>query len=215
MGCGFAQELRQLVWPRSPDMQTKLTRRQVADGANSENLYGVDLHADFFDMGYELFGDKSSFNGLLLAGDVFSNEGVIWQLKGKIDVLWCGTLLHHNDWAHQVVATRHMLLLMNQHPQSIVVGRALGSSRPGAFPAADGSARLEYRHDVHSFRKMFHEAADALDQKWEMQVEAHEYESQLALKNPHFTPQIGLLEVSFIARKLERLDAATSHHFVF
>jgi len=187
----------------------------VADGANSENLYGVDQHADFFDMGYELFGDKERFNGLLIAGNIFSNEGVLWQLKGKIEVLWCGTLLHHHDWHHQVVAVKHMLRLLEPHPDSIVVGRALGSASPGAFPAADGSARLEFRHDVQSFRKMFHEAADALDQKWEMEVQAHEHEDQLRLKKTHFVPDAGLLEVSFIARRLERLDAATSHHFVF
>jgi hypothetical protein len=214
MGCGFAQELRQLVRALSL-IRAKTNTAQVADGAASENLYGVDQHADFFDMGYELFADKARFNGLLLAGNVFSSEGVIWQLKGKIDVLWCGTLLHHNDWAHQVVAVRHMLRLLSDHPNSVVVGRALGSRTPGAFAAADGSARLEFRHDVQSFRKMFHEAADALDQKWEMEVDAHEYEGQLKLANPHFKPDGGLLEVGFIARKLERLDAATSHHFVF
>jgi hypothetical protein len=214
MGCGFAQELRQLVRALSL-IRAKTNTAQVADGAAPENLYGVDQHADFFDMGYELFADKARFNGLLLAGNVFSSEGVIWQLKGKIDVLWCGTLLHHNDWAHQVVAVRHMLRLLSDHPNSIVVGRALGSRTPGAFAAADGSARLEFRHDVQSFRKMFHEAADALDQKWEMEVDAHEYEGQLKLANPHFKPDGGLLEVGFIARKLERLDAATSHYFVF
>jgi hypothetical protein len=175
----------------------------------------VDQHADFFDMGYELFSDKSTFNGLLLSGNVFSHEGTIWQLKGKIDVLWCGTLLHHCDWAHQVVAVKHMLGLLSVHPDSVVVGRVLGSTAPGAFPAADGSDRLEYRHDVGSFKRMFHEAAESLDQKWAMEVEAHQYQGQLALKNPHFAPDAGLQEVSFIARRLERLDAATSHHFVF
>jgi len=200
LGCCFGQELRQLV----------------SDGAKSENLYGVELHSEFFDFGYELFRDKDHLNALFLEANIFSHESVIWQLQGKIDIIWVGAFLHLFDRHHQLIAIKHMLRLLSKQPSSIIVGRLVGSETPGEYPSQITPNGTVYTHDVHSFKKMFHEAAEAMDAKWETDVHAKPWEGDLKLKASEDEPvSVGLLDITFVARKLERLDMPTSHHYVF
>lgn len=201
---------------RYPFFKTK----KVADGVKSENLYGVDLHADFFDIGYDLFKDRDTLNSLFISADILSNDDVLSQLKGKIDIVWAGALLHLFDWKHQVVAVKHMLKLLQHHPRSMIVGRLMGDKTPQETTVGQGTEHQTtmYRHDIKSFKKMFHEACDALGEKWETDVKAREWkeeDDEVKLKGREVTAPPGTLEISFVAFRLERLDTAVTHNFVF
>jgi hypothetical protein len=113
-----------------------------------------------------------------------------------------------------------MLKLLKHHPRSMIVGRLMGNTEPQETTVGQGTEqqRTIYRHDIHSFKKMFHEACDALGEKWETEVNAREWkeeDDELKLKGREGTAPPGTLEITFVAVRLERLDTAVSHNFVF
>jgi hypothetical protein len=114
------------------------------------------------------------------------------------------------DWDGQAKATQNILKLLKPHPQSLVIGQLIGNTEPGEYTDDSNLPKKVYRHDIQSFKKMFHSAGDVLGEKWETEVESKPWESPFKR-----TTQPGLLTINFVARRLERLDAATSHYFVF
>jgi hypothetical protein len=108
-----------------------------------------------------------------------------------------------------------MLKLMKPNPEGLVVGRLIGNTTAGEYSHPSAPQKTMYRHDVHSFKKLFHAAADSFGDKWETEVHAAPFKDQLKItKAEELTPE-GTLSVQFVARKLARVDAATSHNINF
>jgi len=192
VGCGFGQELRQLA----------------TDGVPTEPLMGIDINPDFFDFGNDLFRDASSFNGLFRRADILSHDHLLEQLKHKADIIWAGGLISQLDWNAQVVAMRHMLKLLRPHPDSLVVGWIIGNEKPGVDEL---NQKTVYRHSPKSFKKLFHEAADQLDEKWEVDITSRplqEADDDVKISKGRDTVLDGALHISFLANKLARLDQA-------
>jgi 2-polyprenyl-3-methyl-5-hydroxy-6-metoxy-1,4-benzoquinol methylase len=200
VGCCLGSELRQLV----------------LDGVNAEHLYGIDIHPQFFEIGYSLFRDADKLNALFLAANILdvSEGSVLHQLRGKIDIIWTSAVLHLFDWKRQVAAIVSMLKLLKRAPNTMIAGRIMGSQKPGEYPGPRGGEKV-YSHDVLSFKKMFHEACDIVGEKWETEVTAKPWTENLKISWTQESVPDGLIEVEFVAKKLERLDTATSHRFVF
>jgi hypothetical protein len=197
VGCCVGQEIRQLV----------------ADGVESSNCYATDLHGDFWDIGYDLFQDKEKLNSLFIPGDIFDHKSSLWQLQGKIDIVWTGSFLHLFDWKHQVIALTHMLKMLKPGPDGLVVGRLMGNEKNGEYTVNN---KTVYRHNSQSFKKMFHEASDEkVGEHWQTSVKALPWTDDMKVKKVDGTVPEGTVMISFIARKLERMEDVTSHKFVF
>jgi hypothetical protein len=184
----------------------------VIDGVRPENIYATDLHRDNWDFGYELFHDKDQLNTLFIPGNILDHDSTLWQLQGKVRIIYAGSLLHLYDRKHQVLAITHMIKLLAPGPEVLIVGRIHGNVKPGDFN--DGNSTV-YRHDVASFKKMFHEASDqAVGENWETSVKLEKWKPNVQIKTTQKDPE-GSTMITFVARRLARLDASTSHHFVF
>jgi hypothetical protein len=110
---------------------------------------------------------------------------------------------------------KHMLKLMKPNPEGLVVGRLVGNTTAGEYSHPSEPQKSVFRHDVHSFKKLFHAAADSFGEKWETEVHAAPFEDQLKVsKAEELTPE-GTLSIQFVARKLARIDIATSHNIIF
>ena len=78
IGCCFGQDPRQLV----------------ADGAPSENIYGLDIEGPLIDIGYDLFMDRGWLKSTFIVGDVY-NPSTNWsQLLDKMDIINASAFLH-------------------------------------------------------------------------------------------------------------------------
>jgi hypothetical protein len=69
-------------------------------------LYGFDLEPGFFGLGYKLFRDDAkTFPATFVSGDLgMTDEGwaageIVGMVKGKVEVVWAGSLLHFWDYA--------------------------------------------------------------------------------------------------------------------
>jgi hypothetical protein len=154
-------------------------------------------------------------NSLFLAADILAPESVLNQMQGKIDIIWTGSFLHLFNWETQLLAMKHILKLLKPNPDGLVVGRLMGNSTAGEYSHPSAPQKTMYRHDAQSFKKLFHAAADSFGEKWETDVLAAPFEDHMKItKLQEQTPE-GTLSVKFVARKLARVDVATSHNFNF
>jgi hypothetical protein len=160
-GCCFGQELRHLAFH---------------DQIPADRLYGFDLDISFIDMGYELFRDRDSFGAHFAVGNVLepvgaaSAQSTLAQLDGKIDIVFCSSLLHVFSWDQMIAAVKRMVALTTEGPGAIICGRQLGSTEPGDLPLPSGSS---YRHSPESFKKFFAQVGEETGTRWKVESELY------------------------------------------
>lgn len=160
MGCCFGQEIRRLV----------------NDGVNSEQLTGVDLRKEFFELGYKLFRDEGRLNTPFLAADIFdeSETSKLRDLEGRLDIIYAGSFLHLFSWDQQLVVARRFIRLWKNQKGCLVYGRQTSSVNPGErekrFKDEKGKQRM-WIHDTESFRQLWNLAAEKEGAKVRVEAE--------------------------------------------
>jgi SAM-dependent methyltransferase len=152
VGCCFGQDLRRLV----------------ADGAPSEDLVGLDLEPQFLLLGYDLFADRESYKGQMVAGDIFdkSPDGPLALLKGSIDIAHAASFFHLFSWKDQVNAGVQLVRLMKNTPEALVLGRHLGSSIGEERLSPTNSNVKMYFHCPDSFKKLWAVISERTGTNW-------------------------------------------------
>ncbi|KAF1978387.1 hypothetical protein BU23DRAFT_524983 [Bimuria novae-zelandiae CBS 107.79] len=160
LGCCIGQELRQLTFSDAP----------------SSSLYGADICAEFFNIGYNLFRDRDTFSATFLQADLFEPTSALTMLAGKIDMIWTASVIHLWDWEKQQAALPVMFRILDTAPAPLLAGRFMGFSEPGDYIfESKGKEESFYRHNDISFRKLFTEASQGYE-GWELEVEAPTWE---------------------------------------
>ncbi|KFY36400.1 hypothetical protein V494_05040 [Pseudogymnoascus sp. VKM F-4513 (FW-928)] len=153
LGCCLGSEIRQLV----------------ADGAPSENLYGTDLRYEFWELGYELFGDSDRLKASFFTGDVFDPASELGKLDGTLDVLHAGLFFHLFSYEQQIEVAKRVIKLMRPVEGSLLVGWQVGSSDSGLLQSADGKSIL-YRHDEKSWTGLWREVSEQTGVKFAVEA---------------------------------------------
>lgn len=152
-GCCFAQDLRRLVY----------------DGAPSENLYGTDLLPEFFELGYELFGDRDTLRATLFPADIFGASARLDALDGTVDIIHASSFFHLFQLEPQREIARRFVRLLKPKPGSLVLGRHMGNETAGETAQLRGDGRL-FRHDLESWRLMWSEIGRETGTRWRVEV---------------------------------------------
>lgn len=152
VGCCLAQDLRRLV----------------ADGAPSENLVGFDLEPRFLSLSYDLFADRESYKGQMVAGNILdeSADGPVALLGGTIDIAHAASFFHLFDLEGQVKAGVQLVRLMKTSPGALILGRHLGSStgQDRSNPAKPGTKM--YIHCPDSFKRLWAAISERTGTHW-------------------------------------------------
>lgn len=154
------------------------TRKLVYDGVPAENVYGTDLHGEYFAYGYKLFRDESVIpKGHFIAADILdkSNQG-LQALERKVDVL-NATYMHHVfsiEEQHDVL--KRFISLLNDEPGVMVTGRVTGHLQAGYHELSNaksttkgGQAKI-WEHDVESFEKLWKEVGKETGTQWDVKA---------------------------------------------
>ncbi|KAF7905666.1 hypothetical protein BELL_0652g00020 [Botrytis elliptica] len=176
LGCCFGQVIRRLVY----------------DGALPENLYGCDLRAEFFELGYDLFKDKVNLKSTLFKADIFDEDNVdMKRLEGDIDVIYAGSFLHMYGWDDQVKICKILAKAMKKEG-SVLMGRQGGGkvAKEVTFPLHEESKM--FVHNAESFRKMWDEASEASGTKWKVECE------EVQLRSDDWKGAEGMVWVQFV-----------------
>lgn len=118
-------------------------------GVPSHRIKGAELEAAFVSLGYELFRDDAVGLGVeFFTGDVLSDDA-FGVLRGTVDVLHASAFLHLWDWPGQVEVAVRMVALMRGVVGVRMVGRQVGSVKPGTKEHLTNrdSGRM-FKHDV-------------------------------------------------------------------
>lgn len=155
LGCCFGQELRRLI----------------VDGAPADNLYGVDLRPEFFDLGYDLFLDRENCKIKFIAADVFSQPEKLMALSGQISIVYAGAFFHLFDRPQQLHVARLITQLLKPEAGSMLLGRQVGSVKPGVYEHGTNPAGRMFRHDDQSWKDLWDEAGQVMGVNWEVESE--------------------------------------------
>jgi SAM-dependent methyltransferase len=127
IGCCLGQDIRKLVM----------------DGAPPENLYGAELHAPFIDVSYELFRDHGLAATFMEADALnISEDNPLYKLKGKVDFVHLGMVLHVFGRQNQRALLENCVSLLRPERGSMILGTAVGDleghqAAPGHFLHSD------------------------------------------------------------------------------
>ena len=182
LGCCFGQELRRLIF----------------DGAPAENLYGVDLRPEFFDLGYDLFLDRDTCKATFIAADAFTEPEAVMALNGQISIVYAGAFFHLFDRPQQLFLAKLVTRLLEPKAGSLLLGRQVGSIKPGSYEHRTNSNGRMFRHDEQSWRELWEEAGREMGVSWSVEVELKETER---LKGDGLGSQ-SAMQMQFCVRRL-------------
>lgn len=160
LGCCVGQVLRQLVY----------------EGVDPKKLSGADLHREFIDLGYEMFGDAETEAGksfTFVSGDILADSPSPFDaLAGSVTMIHAANFFHLFNWDEQVKAAKRIVGLLNDthdtdSPAGIsIFGAQLAHRLPGEHRIMPLNPRTRYLHDATSFQKLWDEVGAATDTKW-------------------------------------------------
>ncbi|KAH8672901.1 hypothetical protein BGZ60DRAFT_405807 [Tricladium varicosporioides] len=148
MGCCFGQDIRKLVH----------------DGAPAINTWGIELAAEFIDLGYELFNDGATLETHMLKADIFDAQ--VDELSDKVDVIYVGLFLHLFGWDGQKKACQRIVQLLKNEKGVLILGQQIGSVTPHQAPTTAGIQM--FKHDASSFEKLWKEVGEATGTEWKV-----------------------------------------------
>ena len=149
-------------------------RKLVHDGAPSENIYASDLKGQFWDIGYDMFLDKSSLKTSFIEADVLDENSGLQQLTGKLDIVHAASFFHLFDWDGQVAAAKNVVGLLNPASDSLILGRQAGRADAGEFTAQVEQTKSRFWHNPESWAKLWKQVGDETGTNWRVQAEFDE-----------------------------------------
>ena len=164
LGCGLGQ----------------LLRRVRADGVPGERLFGVDLHAEFLELGYELFRDRDGLGATMVAGDLLAPDPQgagapgLAALDGKVTVVHAAHFFHLFAWEEQIRVGKRMVKFLRPGVRDAVIfGRQIGSTRSDGHRVARANGE-RFVHGKESWQRLWDEVGDATGTTWRTEVEVLE-----------------------------------------
>jgi len=128
VGCCFGTDIRQLA----------------LDGYPAEDITGIELRAEFVQLGHELFCDTpTTFRSTIILGDILDSSQLspthsdpptpLDHLKSQLSYIYIGSVLHLFDEKTIDLMISRLALLVRKG--GMVFGRNGGSAQPGTRPS--------------------------------------------------------------------------------
>ena len=92
------------------------------------------------------------------------------KLDGTIDIIHAASFLHLFTWEEQVQAGMRMVRLMTEE-DSLVLGRQVGSTKPGEYARRAYKGGSRYLHDPDSFQRLWDVIGEETGTKWKVIAE--------------------------------------------
>ena len=145
LGCALGQDLRRLA----------------ADGAPSENMYASDLRSDLWEIGYDLFRDRTTMKARFIQADIFDSSSPLQGLNGRIDIIFACQFLHLFSWKKQSEVLKKVVEM--SRPGTCLVGYQVGRVHPVEIQRPWG---IMFYHNVDSFNELWRQVADETGTGW-------------------------------------------------
>ena len=129
-------------------------------------------------MGYNLFLDKDKSKITFIAADIFAHweSDAIKALKETFSVVYAASFFHLFDRPQQLELAKLVTRLLKPEAGSMVLGRQVGSIKPGPYEHKTNPESKMFRHDEQSWKEMWEEAGREMGVRWDVQAELREVE---------------------------------------
>ncbi|KAI1805190.1 hypothetical protein F4811DRAFT_552168 [Daldinia bambusicola] len=146
-------------------------------GVDSARLYGTDLHAEFLELGYEQFRDRSTSKATFVAGDIllpdeqYAASPLAQTLNGKISVIHASNFFHLFSWESQLVICERIVRffkpdLGTANSPAVLFGRHIGSDDP-----AETDRFRIFLHGEATFQSLWDEVGKRTATSWKVSME--------------------------------------------
>ena len=160
VGCCLGQDLRKLA----------------ADGAPTNQMYGCGIENDFWDVGFDLFCDRSTFDVNYFQADVFDLQSSLKALRGSIDIIYLG-LVHHL-WSRKEQVEALVNLAWLTKPGSMILGLGAGWSKGREFETNwKNATKRMYYHDNETMRELWRDVGIVSGTRWKVDVSTRRMET--------------------------------------
>ncbi|KAK7957013.1 BcPKS16- polyketide synthase [Apiospora aurea] len=153
-------------------------RKLVADGAPGQHVFGTELEAGFVDLSYELWRDRTTLQAQLTQSDALADlngdgdGGMLSRLKGTVDYLYLGMVLHVFDRERQLALLENCVrLLKSAGPQeqqqqhgAMILGEAVGDIEGCTAPAGN------FMHSDATLRQLLAEVSERTGRRFDCRV---------------------------------------------
>ncbi len=123
----------------------------------------------FLDLSYDLFRDKGTMKGHLFTANALEEGNALDGLHGKMDAVYAGSFLHLFDWDAQLQICKRIVKVLKPRKGSMVFGRQMGNLKGQEVPATPrvgNDLKMNWRHDVESFGRLWEVAGRETGTRW-------------------------------------------------
>lgn len=160
VGCCFGQDLRFLA----------------AGGAPTEKMFATDIVSDFWDLSYDLFRDKDSFQAHFNTADVLDSNAPLGEIKSEADILLVNQVFHLFNRERQVAMAKNLVAC--SRPDTWIVGWHIGSVSGRALPVgvhtggATGSAGGDTKlfHNDDTWTELWQQVGAETGTQWSIET---------------------------------------------
>lgn len=173
LGCCVGQVLRQMVF----------------EGVAPQKLAGSDLHREFIDLGFEMFGDadKESSKALtFVAGDILADDGPdpspLDAFNKSFTMVHAANFFHLFSWDEQIKVAKRIIGFLKddntaenqdgaaQSPGISIFGAQLAHRLPGEHRIMPLNPRTRFLHDATTFQKLWDQVGEETGTRWKTAV---------------------------------------------
>ncbi|KAF2120379.1 hypothetical protein BDV96DRAFT_683827 [Lophiotrema nucula] len=143
-------------------------RKLVYDGAIPEQFVGIDIFADFAEVGYSFFKDKTLMGNCFETADIFetNEQDYLNRTLGSWDVVTSSLFLHAFDLANQFKAITKMFKLVKGRGSCILglTGADLNGQDVPVLPplVPEGVKKSRYVHSTETLTELFKAVSESL-----------------------------------------------------
>ncbi|MCJ1315422.1 hypothetical protein MMC15_000741 [Xylographa vitiligo] len=147
-------------------------------------MFGVDFIPDFWDPGFELFRDRSTFEGRFLAADIFDGSSSLVSLHGQIDIVHLGSFLHLFDWHRQVKAAKAVIKLSKVG--ALIIGSQVGGVSGREIPSLWGQENsMFFFYNQDTVERLWRQVESETNTSWAVDVSLSSMEARLPEKEDY------------------------------
>ena len=158
-GCCLGQDIRKLIYDGAP---------------SSAAMYGIDIEPAFFDLGYELFRDKTRLNATFVAANLSQTSiPSLERLQGSFDIISVQNLFHLFNLEVQRTVARNLVSLIKPIAGSFIFGLQVGSTE-GREVGGLANGATAFAHSIETWEKFWQDIGEATDSKWCVRVQVEE-----------------------------------------
>jgi hypothetical protein len=134
----------------------------------------LDLTPDFWELSFDLFGDKEKMHAKFIEYDLLSENKSeeLGLLEGEADILFAGYLFHLFDWQGQVKAASKAVG-WSRGAGSVICGEMIGKVEAEEKVSGWGkSGTTHFWQNEQSWRRLWKEVEENTNTKWGVWIDA-------------------------------------------